>query len=377
MARIYVIDDDEQLLRMVGLMLERGGHTTMLFSKPTEGLEKVKAEKPDLLVLDVMMPAMSGHDVTRQIRAHKGLENLPILILTARSQEVDRATALKSGANDYLSKPVTSQELIERVDNLLHKQESFPQPKRGTLLALFGLRGGVGQTTIAVNLASALRRITQTEVCLVDLSPSGAQAALHLRLQPRTTWADFPPAYELDWSTLKSRLTLHQSGLRVLAAPALPQVSTEPSEELAEIFLTLLRENMTFTVVDMPRVLGPTFTAVLELSDIALHVIGADVVSVQTAVHLDRLLSKNDVVFRQKSYLLNYIQAEPDLPQAAVERGLNARIGTKINFDPNQSRALSQGVPLTLTSAKSPLPVMLNRLAEVLWQRMSAQSKAG
>lgn len=123
MARIYVIDDDEQLLRMVGLMLDRGGHTTTLISDPVDGLEQVKNDKPDLLVLDVMMPDMSGHDIARQLRAHKGLETLPILILTARSQDVDRTTALKSGADDYLSKPVTSQELIERVDNLLHKRE--------------------------------------------------------------------------------------------------------------------------------------------------------------------------------------------------------------------------------------------------------------
>lgn len=374
MARIYVIDDDEQLLRMVGLMLERGGHATTLYSNPLEGLEQVKANKPDLLVLDVMMPDMSGHDIARQIRAHKGLENLPILILTARSQEVDRATALKSGANDYLSKPVTSQELIERVDNLLQKQESRPKPEQGLLIALFGLRGGVGQTTLAVNLASALRRISQEEVCLVDLSPSGGQAALHLRLQARSTWADLPTSNEMDWSVLKNRLTIHQSGLRLLAAPAIPQLATEPSPELTATALSLLRENVTFTVVDMPRVFGPTFTEALEETDIALHVLAADVVSVQTAVQLDRLLSKSGITFRQKSYVLNYVQSEAELPQATVERGLNARVASKINFDPNQSRALAQGVPLTLTSAKSPLPTMMNRLAEVLWQRVAAKA---
>ena len=375
MARIYVIDDDEQLLRMVGLMLERGGHTITLFSNPLEGLEQVKADRPDLLVLDVMMPDMSGHDIARQIRAQKGLDNLPILILTARSQEVDRATALKSGADDYLSKPVTSQELIERVDNLLHKQQYRLRPEQGILIALFGLRGGVGQTTLAVNLASALRRISQEEVCLVDLSPSGGQAALHLRLQARATWADCPKADDLDWAVLKNRLTLHQSGLRLLAAPLAPQLALEPGPELAERALRLLRENVTFTVVDLPRVFGPTFMAALEGSDIALHVIGGDVVSVQTAVQLDRLLSKSGVTIRQKSYVLNYVQADIELPQATVERGLNARVASKINFDPNQSRALAQGVPLTLTSAKSPLPTMMNRLAELLWQRVAVNGK--
>ena len=69
MARIYVIDDDEQLLRMVGLMLERGGHTVTLISNPIDGIEQIKSDKPDLLVLDVMMPNMSGHDISREIRS--------------------------------------------------------------------------------------------------------------------------------------------------------------------------------------------------------------------------------------------------------------------------------------------------------------------
>lgn len=376
MARIYVIDDDEQLLRMVGLMLERGGHSTTLISNPVDGLERVKTDKPDLLVLDVMMPDMSGHDIARQIRANKGLESLPILILTARSQDVDRMTAIKSGADDYLSKPVTSQELIERVDNLLHKRESKIKPEQGMLIALFGLRGGVGQTTLAVNLASALRRTSQQEVCLVDLSPSGGQAVMHLRLQARTTWADLPGAHELDWSLLKNRLTIHPSGLRVLAAPIAPQAAMEPSPELTESFLGLLRENVTFTVLDLPRVFSPTFTMALEMADIALHILAADVVSVQTAVQVDRLLSKTGLVFRQKSYVLNHIQPEAELPQATVERGLNARVASKINFDPNQARALSQGVPLSLTSAKSPLPTMMTRMAEVIWQHVAGTGAA-
>ena len=156
MARIFVIDDDEQLLRMVGLMLERGGHNITLINNPLDGLEQIKADKPDLLVLDVMMPNMSGHDLAREIRADANIEELPILVLTARSQEVDRTTALKSGADDYLSKPVTSQELMERVDNLLAKKGGQTSPETGIIITAFGLRGGVGQTTLAVNLAAAL-----------------------------------------------------------------------------------------------------------------------------------------------------------------------------------------------------------------------------
>ncbi len=376
MAMIYVIDDDEQLLRMVGLMLERGGHTTKLMSDPVAGLQNVKDDKPDLLVLDVMMPGISGHDIARDIRAHDGLDKLPILILTARSQDVDRETALKSGANDYLSKPVTSQELIEKVDSLLSQRNRKSTPDKGVVIGLFGLRGGVGQTTLAVNLASALRRISQQDVCLVDLSSSSGQAALHLRLQLRHSWADLPRESELDWSALKDNLTLHQSGLRLLAAPQVPQMCTNPSPELVVRIIELLKDNAAFVVIDVPRMFGATFKTILEQADIALHVLTPDAVSVQTAVQTNRLLEKSNISFKQKSYILNQVQVEPQIPQMTVERGLNARVASKINFDPNQARALSQGVPLTLTSAKSPLATMMNRMADVIWQRVSKRATA-
>lgn len=371
MARIYIIDDDEQLLHMVGLMLERGGHSTKLIHDPVKGLQAVKEDKPDLLVLDVMMPDMSGHDIARDIRAHKGFENLPILILTARSQQVDRETALKSGANDYLSKPVTSQELIEKVDDLLSHRQQQTTPKKGIVLALFGLRGGVGQTTLAVNLASALRRTSQQEVCLLDFSPSGGQVALHLRLQARHSWADLPAETDLDWPRLQDTLALHPSGLRLLAAPQMPQLATQPSPEMVAKVISLLHEQAAFVVVDTPRLFGFTFKVIMEWADIALHILTPDVVSVQTAVQLNHLLEKSNITFKQKSFVLNQIQVEPQIPQATVEKGLNARVASKINFDPNQARALSQGVPLALTSAKSPLPTMMNRMAEVIWQRVS------
>jgi len=298
-ARIYVIDDDEQLLRMVGLMLERGGHTVTLISNPIDGLEQVKSDRPDLLVLDVMMPNLSGHDISREIRGSKSLEDLPILVLTARSQEIDRTTALKSGADDYLSKPVTSQELIERVDGLLAKRGGQKKQEEGVLVTLFGLRGGTGRTTLAVNLAAALRRVSQQEVCLVDLSPTGSQTVMHMRLQARSSWADLPE--NPDWGAIKERLVIHPSGLRVLAAPAKPVSPMTPSEEGTLTMLETLRQNMAFVVIDAPNIFSPAFVAALGAADMALHVVAPEVVAVQTAVQLNRLITKAGITVKRKT----------------------------------------------------------------------------
>lgn len=372
MARIYVIDDDEQLLRMVGLMLERGGHTVTLISNPIDGLEQIKSDKPDLLVLDVMMPNMSGHDISREIRSTKHLEDIPILVLTARSQEIDRMTAIKSGADEYLSKPVTSQELIERVDSLLAKKGGPKKAEEGVIVTLFGLRGGVGQTTLAVNLAAALRRVSQQEVCLVDLSPNGSQTVMHMRLQSRSSWTDLP-SEQLDWTMLKNHLIIHPSGLRVLAAPSKPHSPMMPSEETVTAVLNLMRQHMAFTVVDAPNIFSPAFVAALSQADMALHMVAPEVVSVQTAVQVNRLIAKMGIPVKRKSHVLNQTTAEAQLQQSAVERGLNTRVAFLIGYDVNQAKAISQGVPLTLTSAKSPVPTVIKRMAEAIWQRVGSK----
>jgi DNA-binding response OmpR family regulator len=373
-ANIYVIDDDDQLLRMVGLMLERGGHSPTLINNPAKGLDKIKSEKPDLLVLDVMMPNMSGHDVCRQIRADKDLADLPVLILTARAQEVDRVAALKSGADDYLSKPVTSQELIQKVDDLLTRKRSGGPTKEGVVVSFMGMRGGVGRTTLAVNLAGALRRISQEEVCLVEFSPSGGQVVMHLRLQAKNSWAGLPPAEALDWDTLKKHLTIHPTGMRVLTSPPLPFPPNQPPADIVTKILQLLRENSVAVVVDLPAVLNPAVTATLSASDMVLHVVTPEVISVQLAVQANRALTTSGINIKQRSHILNNIWAEGQLPANAVERGLGARLAFQIGYDSSQARALAQGVPLTLTSAQSPLSVTVNRIAEAILQRVGQEA---
>lgn len=366
MAKVLIVDDDAQLLHMVGMMLERGGHTPIPVEKPEEALRRIEEEEPDVLIIDVMMPTMSGHDLTREIRETRGLKDLPILVLTARSQAIDREAALESGANAYLSKPVLPRDLMEHLDNLL----SQPAEAQGRLtISLFSLRGGVGKTTLAVNLAAALRRVSQEEVCLVDLSPSSGQAAMHLRLQASRTWADLPSVNQLDWNNVKGHLLMHHSGLRLLAAPPEPQLPIAPSGELTTAVLDILRANVSFTIVDMPPLFNPAVQTALEMSDMILHVVTPEVVSIQIALQSIKAIGKAEITVNQKAFILNQVTNERQLPAAAVNKGLKTRIAFDVGFDANQARALAQGVPLALTPAKTSLSTTAKRMATGLWER--------
>lgn len=375
MANIYVVDDDEQLLRMVGLMLQRGGHSPTLISNPVQGLERIKADKPDMAILDVMMPGLSGHDLCRQLRQYEGTKSLPVLILTARAQEVDRQTALQSGADDYLSKPVTSQELLRHVEDLLSRRSRPDEIARQPMvIGVYSMQGGVGRTTLAVNLALSLRRVTQENVCLVDFSTSGGQAAMHLRLQSRSGWADLLTNSSLDWNVIRNNMMVHKSGLHVLPAPAMPQAPTRPTTEMTQELLAVLRSNMLFTIVDLPAVLSASVKATLNFADMGLHVLNPDVVSVQTAVRTDRTLMGMGILPNQRSHILNHRVAEASLSKDTIERGLNSRIPFEINHDTNQMVALSQGNPLAAGTVQSPLPITTHIMATALWQKVTSMA---
>lgn len=120
-ARILLVDDEPGIVKMVARRLEAGGYDVAFAADGEEALARVRADRPDLLVLDVMLPKMNGFDVCRQLKKDEKLRTLPVLMLTAMSQARDRKTGLECGADAYLSKPFRSAEFLEKVNALLTK----------------------------------------------------------------------------------------------------------------------------------------------------------------------------------------------------------------------------------------------------------------
>jgi DNA-binding response OmpR family regulator len=118
-ARILVADDDVDIRELVEFKLSTLGHDVVAVSDGAAAIEACRAERPDLAVLDVMMPGVSGLDAIRAIRADPALADLPVILLTARAQESDVETGFDSGADDYITKPFSPRELASRVQALL------------------------------------------------------------------------------------------------------------------------------------------------------------------------------------------------------------------------------------------------------------------
>jgi two-component system, OmpR family, response regulator MtrA len=120
-ARILVADDDVDIRELVEFKLSTLGHDVVAVADGAAAIDACQVQRPDLAVLDVMMPGVSGLDAIRAIRADPGLADLPVILLTARAQESDVETGFDSGADDYITKPFSPRELASRVQALLSR----------------------------------------------------------------------------------------------------------------------------------------------------------------------------------------------------------------------------------------------------------------
>jgi phosphate regulon transcriptional regulator PhoB len=121
--RILVIEDDRDIVELVRYNLEKDGYQVFTATDGALGMAQVKKSPPDLLVLDLMLPKLSGLEICKEIRRDAALNRLPILILTARGEEADRVVGLELGADDYVTKPFSPREFVARVKALLRRTE--------------------------------------------------------------------------------------------------------------------------------------------------------------------------------------------------------------------------------------------------------------
>jgi DNA-binding response OmpR family regulator len=125
-SRILIVEDDPDIARLVSRYLEKAGFTSEIVPSGREALESIRASVPDLMVLDLMLPHVDGLEVCRRVRANEPSAALPIIMLTARAEESERIVGLEIGADDYLAKPFSPNELVARVRALLRRAHRGP-----------------------------------------------------------------------------------------------------------------------------------------------------------------------------------------------------------------------------------------------------------
>ncbi len=119
MANILIIDDSPTDVRVFTTLLERAGHQVTAVGTAEDGIEQVRAQQPDLVIMDVIMPGMNGFQATRTLTRDPQTQNVPIVMITTKSMETDRVWGLRQGARAFITKPVNEKELLVCINELL------------------------------------------------------------------------------------------------------------------------------------------------------------------------------------------------------------------------------------------------------------------
>lgn len=126
---IAVVDDEQDILELVSLHLKKAGYKTQEFSDAKDFLKFMEKQLPQLIILDIMLPDTDGYEICKYLRSQDKFSSIPVIMLTAKGEEIDKVLGLELGADDYVTKPFSPRELVARVKAVLRRQETKDETK--------------------------------------------------------------------------------------------------------------------------------------------------------------------------------------------------------------------------------------------------------
>lgn len=165
MAAILIVDDEKDIVELLRYNLEKEGYTVIEAYDGVSAVKIAQSQKIDLMILDLMLPGMSGMDVCKSIRANPALSGLPIIMLTAKADESDKIVGLEIGADDYMTKPFSVKELIARVRTILRRSQKITPPTDKEEFQHLGLK--INYTSCFVKADGKQVNLSPTELKLL------------------------------------------------------------------------------------------------------------------------------------------------------------------------------------------------------------------
>ena len=375
--KILIVDDDLDTLRLVGLMLQRQGYQISAATNGQQGLDKAFEEDPDLILLDVMMPDMDGYEVTRRLRKNPSTMNTPVLMFTAKTQLDDKVAGFEVGVNDYLTKPTHPSELQARVKTLLARSgEKKPvsnfdkDDSNGYVIGVLAPRGGLGVTTLAVNLAAGLLNRTKSEVIVAEMLPGQGALALDMGLTASKGLVDLLSTIktsELTRDKVRESLIHHGSGLKFLLASDRPR-DMQLINQVAnyETSLATLSGLARFVVLDLGVGIQPYAQKVLPYCNEILIVFeGMPNTIIHTKALIDDIASMGVNKRNINVVLNNRIRSDTQLPTSQVQTKLDHEITSTLTPAPELFvQATRMQTPAVLCQPESLTTRQINKLVD-------------
>jgi pilus assembly protein CpaE len=307
------------------------------------------------------------------------MPNITVLALVTPQHLMDLQEALMAGATSFVAFPIEPNQFTATV--LRATQEATQREvrtKRGRLVAVVGLKGGVGRTTLAVNIAVALRQRVDGDVVLVEAHHGLSDLSLNLNLLPRHTLATLAQESNIDVDVLQGHLQSHASRIKVLAAP--PDVSqlVELPVQTWQTILNQLTELAPYVVVDTAAVTDAVLSEVLTQADDIIVVTGPDLAALRSAVVLLQTLDAESNVHGRTHVVINRAGVRGGISEVACAKQVGEAIASALPDDAALATfALNRGVPFVLSHPRSILSRKVQELVTKLFDVKAAPQPAG
>ncbi|GAP15973.1 response regulators consisting of a CheY-like receiver domain and a winged-helix DNA-binding domain [Longilinea arvoryzae] len=373
MARVLLIDDEPVFYKMVEHALKPQGYELEYARSGLDGLRAAGEFEPEIIIVDVKLPDLDGYDVVQRLRSTPRFRNTPIIFLTSQADLPNKLKGFEVGADDFLAKPFQPEELLARIGILVRKSETLrsalpagPTREPATVLALHSLRGGVGCTSLAVNLAIACHQLWEKPTLLIDADMTAGQVALMLNTSPARTFDDLTNRHssEIDDDIIRKITSKHNSGINFIASPSSPVADDSFADDLWVELLNRLQETYDFIIIDTGHNFGNIAIHMLNQATTILQVIAPEMASIRSSINALELYHLLGYPSEKIKPVLNQTLAVAGIKQAQIEKVLKLPVSFSLPYAPNEFiRAINFGQPVILQNPEIASTELLEEMA--------------
>ncbi len=387
--RVLIVDDipetRDHLTKLLGF--ESDIEVVGAAASGAEAIELAERVSPDIVLMDINMPDMDGIATTEQLVTR--VPTAAVIMMSVQGEADYLRRSMLAGAREFLVKPFSSDELTASIRQVSSREReklsrmavaaaptgASPnghddgQGEPGMVIALFSPKGGVGRTTIAVNMAVAAHQELGRDVCVVDGSLQFGDVGVLLNLNPKNkSIADLAPELEAgEADSLDTFVVTHSSGIKVLLAPPSPEMAELVSPAGLRRAIDGLRMRHELVIVDCPSTFNDSTLAVLDAADLVLTVLSLEITSIK---NMRLFLEVADQLGYEKGSIqlvLNRADSTLGIRVTDVEHSIGRKVDHTIVSDGRSVvYALNRGIPFYISNREAQVSQDILRLAKAV-----------
>ena len=372
---VLIVDDTQETIENIKQLIALNQGLTVVgeANSSEQAFELLPTLAVDVVLMDINMGGVDGIRATEMMREQ--YPNLVVILMSVEQEPEYFRRAMLAGAHNYLVKPFSSYDLVTTIRETLDRQRRLQNPTitEGKVVALFSTKGGVGKTTMSVNLAVALKQCVSEPVALVDGVLAFGDVALFLNLQPKWTLYDAAREGRLTPEFWNERLLLNgPAGVWVLPAPVRPEQAEEVSIDVLIAAIQFLKTKAAYVVVDLEPVLTEQVLRIIEMSDIVLGVATLELPAVKNIRLALDALARIGIEETKIKIILNRVGSEGAFDKATAIQTIHHEIIAELPSDGKTvMNALNKGVPFVIDKPSAGI----SKSVELLAQKISSVSE--